>query len=280
MVIDAIVVRDAIRPGRSNAVYSIVIVAARPRDDVLATNREPRPIGSSEMSRTLAMRGLYAGSWRSSATKSKTTSRGTAMTISPSMLAVVSALMGLAGGRSGSFLPRRHADGEEFGSRADHMAGAGPAGCPARGDDEGQGGSDIGRRTRCMRAHLATKATQSSRLIGVKPRESRDDDLAHSRDAADAPVPDHVEDVLPLARCGLPGDLRVHPQRDRLSDLEARRGPPVSIGVSLTVARVTRMPDSWFLPVPRCATPDVAIQAECPSAPLEAAARVESRWGA
>jgi hypothetical protein len=83
MAIEAITVRDPSRAGRPNVVNSMVMSVSRPSELAVAAKREPSPIGPSEMSSTCFMRLLNKGSLGSSATKSKTASRGWAMQISP-----------------------------------------------------------------------------------------------------------------------------------------------------------------------------------------------------
>ena len=57
--------------GRSKSVNSIIIEKVRILDFIVATNRLPLPIGTSESSETADIFGLYRGSLRSSATTSK-----------------------------------------------------------------------------------------------------------------------------------------------------------------------------------------------------------------
>ncbi len=85
----AIVVVEAIRCGRSNAVYSIRISTGRRPDPTAARNRLPTPIGPVETLSENTMSGLYVGSFRWSATKSKTSSTGRRIRTSPRICVMV-----------------------------------------------------------------------------------------------------------------------------------------------------------------------------------------------
>src|SRR5215208_4344489 len=63
----------------------MVIPVVRPRVTASARNRVPGPMGPGESFSARRMRGLYRGSFRSSATKSNTSSTGRSMTSSPAM---------------------------------------------------------------------------------------------------------------------------------------------------------------------------------------------------
>ena len=77
---------EASRDGRWKPVYSMAISASRPRDLTAERNWVPFPTGPGVTFADRTMCGLYAGSFRWSATKSKTTSAGASMTISPVIL--------------------------------------------------------------------------------------------------------------------------------------------------------------------------------------------------
>ena len=88
VAIGPVFVTEASRRGRTNSVNSTVIVISRARNLSVAAKREPAPIGFSVRSDTVVIFGLYSGSLRSSATKSKTTSGGRSMKIEPLMFAM------------------------------------------------------------------------------------------------------------------------------------------------------------------------------------------------
>ena len=77
---------EASRDGRWKPVYSMAISASRPRDLTAERNWVPFPVGPGVTFADRAMCGWQAGSFRWSATKSKTTSAGASMTISPVIL--------------------------------------------------------------------------------------------------------------------------------------------------------------------------------------------------
>jgi hypothetical protein len=78
-----IAVLDANRCGRRTSMCSISIGTGRRPVPVSARNRAPAPIGSPVSSSTRCSLGLYAGSFRSSATTSNTTVTGRSIAISP-----------------------------------------------------------------------------------------------------------------------------------------------------------------------------------------------------
>src|SRR6266542_7068805 len=69
----------------------------RPNDVAVARNRVPLPIVPAVTLSARSMRGLYFGSFRSSATKSNTSPGGRPMTVSPSTLTISNLLSEMAG---------------------------------------------------------------------------------------------------------------------------------------------------------------------------------------